>query len=98
MSDLIRRQDMVYALTEANLKSRIDSVEGGQENRSAIRIIMELPSAECNRGEWVVLYDEDSPQDGIWKCSNCGYIRFVDDITPTNYCPNCGADMRDNND
>lgn len=45
------------------------------------------------RGEWIVLYDEDSPQDGIWKCSICGYTRPVDDITPINYCPNCGADM-----
>ena len=98
MSDLISRQDAVYALTEANLKSRMDSVGVGQENRSAIRIIMGLPSVERKHGKWVVLYDEDSPQDGIWKCSNCGYIRFVDDITPTNYCPNCGADMGDSND
>lgn len=48
---------------------------------------------EEKRAEWIVLYDEDSPQDGIWKCSNCGYIRFVDDVTPSNYCPNCGARM-----
>ena len=50
--------------------------------------------AEVKHGEWIVLYDEDSPQDGIWKCSICDYIRFVDDTTPTNYCPNCGAKMR----
>lgn len=98
MSDLINRQDAIYALTEANLKSRMDSVRGGQENRSAIRIIMELPSAECNRGEWIVLYDEDSPQDGMWKCSICNYIRLIDDISPTNFCPNCGADMRGEED
>lgn len=48
---------------------------------------------KVKHGEWVVLYDEDSPQDGVWKCSTCDYIRFVDDITPTNYCPNCGAKM-----
>lgn len=46
MKDLINRQDAINALTEANLKRHMDSVEGGQENRSAIRIIMELPSAE----------------------------------------------------
>ena len=46
MSDFINRQDAIYALTEANLKSHMDSVEGGQENRSAIRIIMELPTAD----------------------------------------------------
>lgn len=56
-------------------------------------IDMAIKALECKRGEWIVLYDEDSPQDGIWKCSMCGYTRPVDDITPINYCPNCGADM-----
>lgn len=54
---------------------------------------MAIEALERKRGEWIVLYDEDSPQDGIWKCSVCGYTRPVDDITPINYCPNCGADM-----
>lgn len=54
---------------------------------------MAIEALECKHGEWIVLYDEDSPQDGIWKCSVCGYIRPVGDITPINYCPNCGADM-----
>lgn len=67
--------------------------------RSAFKFdIADSPTAdvtEVKRGEWIVLYDEDSPQDGIWKCSRCDYIRFVDDITPMNFCPNCGADMRE---
>ena len=50
---------------------------------------------EVVHGEWQVYYDEDSPQDGIWKCSICGYVRLIDDISPTNYCPNCGADMQE---
>lgn len=83
MSDLINRQDAIYALTEANLKSHMDSVEDGQENRSAIRIIMELPSAERKRGEWI------AHQDGKYHCSRC------DDVAPKgyrwNYCPNCGS-------
>ena len=49
---------------------------------------------EVKHGEWQVYYDEDSPQDGIWKCSICSYIRLIDDISPTSFCPNCGADMR----
>ena len=38
------------------------------------------------RGEWV---------DGnrtAWKCSACGYGVFA--YNTTNFCPNCGADMR----
>ena len=85
--DLINRQDAIYALTEANLKSHMDSVEGGQENRSAIRIIMELPSAERKRGEWI---KEDS---GAMYCTACGkYPLFA---SATNYCPNCGATMKE---
>lgn len=53
---------------------------------------------ETKHGEWQVYYDEDSPQDGIWKCSICNYIRLIDDISPTRFCPNCGADMRGEED
>ena len=47
MDDLISRQDAIVALTEANLKRHMDSLNDcGRENRSAIRIIMNLPSAQ----------------------------------------------------
>ena len=47
MDDLIRRQDAIDALTEENLFKHMDTVnDGGQENRSAIRIIKSLPSAQ----------------------------------------------------
>lgn len=49
---------------------------------------------QCKQGKWEVYYDDDDPQDGIWKCSACGYIRFIEDSSPTNFCPNCGSDMR----
>mgnify|MGYP003298565060 CR=1 FL=1 len=87
MSDLINRQDAIYALTEANLKNHMDSVEGGQENRSAIRIIMELPSADRKRGEWMYLYEDN------YKCSICGSWWCCTDsqINEMHYCPNCGS-------
>lgn len=92
MSDLINRQDAIDALTEANLKSHMDSVEGGQENRSAIRIIMELPSAERKRGEWIPVTNGR----GGFECSEChsyapAYQSGDDNLS--NYCPNCGARM-----
>lgn len=62
------------------------------------KVIESLPPAdvpERKKGKWNVLYYDDCPQDGIWKCSVCGHIRLAyDDITPTNFCPNCGAEMR----
>lgn len=94
MSDLISRQDAVYALTEANLKSRMDSVKVGQENRSAIRIIMELPSAKRKHGEWkhtITYYP---------YCSECGWMPEENEMGGVlfDYCPNCGADMRGEED
>ena len=61
-------------------------------------ILMAIEALERPHGEWQVYYDEDSPQDGIWKCSICGYIRLIDDISPTRFCPNCGADTRGKDD
>ena len=36
------------------------------------------------RGEWIQMFGKN-------LCSRCGHKI---DIVPTNYCPNCGADMR----
>ena len=94
MGDLINRQNAIYALTEANLKGHMDSVEDGQENRSAIRIIMGLPSVE-RKGRWIF-----NPSDAIEamftkpKCSECGF----ESADGGNFCSNCGADMRGEDD
>ena len=52
-----------------------------------------IASAEPKKGKWKVFYDDDSPQDGFEACSECGFIRYHEDIFPRNYCPNCGAKM-----
>lgn len=50
------------------------------------------------KNEWLVYYDEDCPQDGIFKCPICGQIIGIDTPIPLNFCPNCGADMRGEED
>ena len=103
MSDLINRQDAINALTEANLKRHMDSVEGGQENRSAIRIILELPSAERN-GKWQEVYAETDYRNGWieFSCECCEYQHGLEsgeydwhygDEIPWKFCPICGARM-----
>ena len=62
--------------------------------RFAEHTIKNIPTAQLKTGKWDICYDDDAPQDGIWLCSVCGYARLVDDISPQNYCPNCGAKMR----
>ena len=43
-------------------------------------------------GEWM------NDGDDMPRCSNCGYITeynvYIDDYFYSHYCPNCGADMR----
>lgn len=54
---------------------------------------------ERKRGKWVLVEDfsTEEIEDGekYWVCSLCGCGSDSYDTTyHTNYCPNCGADMR----
>jgi hypothetical protein len=55
----------------------------------------EIPAADVRpvvRGEWRQTKDEF----GIYnKCSVCGKEYYCGPIAPFNFCPNCGADMRE---
>ena len=67
--------------------------------------IRNLPTAdvvEVVRGSWVGT--ADGYADGelvydMWECSECGYDADGADEKPNwNFCPNCGADMRERRD
>lgn len=59
----------------------------------AIKVVLDaLPSAEPKRGRWIYSsYDDESGFDESWECDKCGYTTNIEE---TNFCPNCGADMR----
>lgn len=99
MSDLIKREDAIKA--EADRVYKVLHSEGCKETyeeclADAEKTFKDIPSAE-NKGEWV-----DS--DGDTYCSNCGEEVPIDGweykyrdkirLERTNFCPNCGADMR----
>ena len=91
MTEYIKREDVHLALDshyftgELSLKETIDSV----------------PSAdvrEIKRGRWsldnIIFTDSDGvSRSGMrgYKCSECGGFC----IGESNFCPNCGADMRE---
>ena len=56
----------------------------------AAEAIEEL-TEERKKGEWIP-YDVDF--DVFYRCSNCGYDGLP---YPTNFCQDCGADMREKN-
>jgi len=69
----------------------------------AINNILELIRNNTDRpqGEWERVSADKYVQHAYhyyrcskYRCSKCGY----DHIGKTNYCPNCGADMRGDND
>ena len=98
MSDLISRQAAIELL-----KSRVDVATGiygdlGGAVHGATLLIMDLPAADVRenvRGDWIP--QNHNKTNGMLstlvyyypKCSVCGHCANY-----TNFCPNCGADMR----
>lgn len=57
---------------------------------------MAIKALERQHGEWI----EDEEQNHVeitFHCSECGYKAWGIEET-TNFCPNCGADMRGDDD
>ena len=99
MNGLISRQTAIEALERdeeynADIPNRADGV------RDAIITISSLPSAEPKKGTWVGKEQfVNSPEFYSWQCSVCGCV--LEDPTldkPYPFCPNCGADMRGEQD
>ena len=90
MSDLIERQSAIDALDK-----RFDSIPMNQTTEILLlrKDLRELPSAQPGRkrGTWI---DDGDPF--MWVCDVCGYR--VKRYNNTRYCPNCGADMRGEQD
>ena len=73
-------------------------IESPRSKEQMINILKGLPTADVRenvKGEWIKEvdtmggYDDYTPIN--YYCSICGYLSMDG---RTNYCPNCGADMR----
>lgn len=82
MDDLISRK----ALCDYALNQKDKSVTPND--------IMRFPSAQPMRkkGKWE---RHGKGLDGYWECTNCQYASDMFDARQYNYCPNCGAYMRE---
>ena len=59
-----------------------------------ISAVKNCPAADVRpvvRGKWI-FYDSFA-----WECTHCGWLNYHNMGVPNvyNYCPNCGADMRE---
>lgn len=84
MNDLISRQAVIDALEQSiNILDAVDRV-------------MDMPSVS-HTGHWI----EEDMFDGdiAYRCSKCNELFCIIEGTPKdneyNFCPNCGADMRE---
>lgn len=94
VTDYISREAAIDAVDVCNLhRGIIDALQA---------IISDIPSADVRpvvRGHYVGEYDgyaDGNPVYDMWYCSECGCFFEDWDEKPTyNFCPNCGADMRE---
>ena len=90
------------------LKEWIDeyvSVFKKSDNKDIKGYIEHQPTIEPKRGEWIPCSKEGLALTELmrregrkwygYKCSNCNFIYKGNALLEFNFCPNCGADMRE---
>ena len=88
--DLIKREDAIKAI---NLRARIPhDVASAHYASMAINAILSVPSADRPKGEWIYQFRDSENEE--YRCSVCDYPQGH----THNFCPNCGADMRGEDD
>ena len=102
MSDYISREAAIRVIDELYVKRPLDSdrfVLTGVGAR-----LEELPDADVRpvvRGKWIIHKPFDSGRHNCnecIECSVCGTWFGHDCYEISNFCPNCGADMRQTGD
>ena len=92
MSDYIKREDAIRQIVKTSAQNELDIPAIG----TVIYILSEMDSADVRenvRGEWVFPYEDKKYK----RCSACGKTFYSIPAT-SNFCPNCGADMRGEQD
>lgn len=81
---------------EQTLESAIDYLHSVGWLQEHDRILTESEEPEWKKGEWV--YDGIRGRFPACKCSICGHYENADWalLQGVNFCPHCGADMREN--
>ncbi|MBQ1756083.1 MAG: hypothetical protein IIZ96_05020 [Oscillospiraceae bacterium] len=84
--DYISREAAIANSREYNLGGSYDNTQ----RAVPVDAINSIPAADVRpnvTGKFYLQYNGD----GCWHCSECNYqARY-----PSNFCPNCGADMRE---
>lgn len=91
MSDLISRERLINEWDDLGRRYAMPTTPIHK------RAFREFPSADVreNKGEWIELPKAFNANENPCECSKCGHIlSFMNGYPKSNFCPNCGADMR----
>ena len=71
---------------------KLEAAEAVRSLIKGLKIAPTVDAVEVVHGRWTSTTepDEQFGEMDYFKCSVCGKLRWFE----TNYCPNCGADMR----
>ena len=93
--DLISREEAIEAA--ASTKPIVRSTERNwgkmiaeEHSKELVKALKALPSADRPKGEWILTDNDKEYIPLFYTCSVCG-MKYTEEY---NYCPNCGADMR----
>ena len=89
MDDLISRQAAIDVLEKW--------LYDGEDRRTIREAIIDIPSAQPERkkGMWNQIISMPKDEYGRYYCSECGKEGNQVWYFCPNFCPNCGADMRE---
>jgi hypothetical protein len=99
MDDAISRQAAISVLDETK-RIASHNIDGAvlvtfeEVLESLVNITNALPTIqpEPKRGRWIYKTDLITAPTGYWECSECKEGRL---LYEENFCPHCGADMRE---
>ena len=91
MNDLISRQEAIEAVTRYLMSPSAQLASTRSFKQCAIDILGDVPSVQ-RKGKWIMHPDDLFPMESTMECDQCHKHQpcTIDD----NFCPNCGADMR----
>lgn len=90
LNDTINRQAAIDVIEAGRLTKLIDM-------ETAIKGLKALPSAQ-KKGHWICVHPLQEDDPGAYICSECKLGKWGIDPKSYFFCPNCGADMRGEQD
>lgn len=86
MSDLIERQAAIDAVRSYMADNDIEDSDWHADG--IVYEIKRLPTVETKTGQWIKIH---------WKAYRCSECSRASEYS-TDYCPNCGAEMKEDTD